>query len=97
MEKVAIDILQVEKEKQLILIYIDYFTRWCRMKLIENKMAMIVLNDIEEFCKSFGKPEEILTDNGREFANDLLKKFLANNKIKHKLVSVEPHRSNGRV
>jgi hypothetical protein len=41
--------------------------------------------------------EEVVTDNGREFCNSVVKNMLDEGNIKHRTVSVESHRSNGRV
>ena len=43
------------------------------------------------------RPEEIITDNGKEFINDEMRQLCKNLDIKHRKVSVESHRSNGRV
>lgn len=44
-----------------------------------------------------GKPEEIISDNAKEFAGREFKDFGGGNQIVHGLVSVESHQSNGRV
>lgn len=42
-------------------------------------------------------PENLITDNGREFINEDMTKMCKEYGIKHTRVSVESHRSNGRV
>lgn len=42
-------------------------------------------------------PEEVVTDNGREFDNVEFRKFCNEMGIKHNKVWVESHRSNGKL
>lgn len=56
--------------------------------------------DIGDALNSFFKDkliEEFITDNGKDFCNKVVKKILFENRIVHKTVSVELHRSNSRV
>jgi len=43
------------------------------------------------------RPVELITDNGREFNNQVFKRMCWDNGVEHRLVEVEAHRSNGRV
>jgi hypothetical protein len=56
----------------------------------QNRFAQYIFS-IEE------SPEEVITDNGREFNNGQFKKLCVQRKIKYTTVGVESHRSNGRV
>ncbi len=43
------------------------------------------------------KPVEIITDNGKEFINEDMRKFCTDLNVAHRKLSIESHRSNGRV
>ena len=96
LEKVALDLASIE-EGAYGLIAIDYFSRAVWAEIIKSKEAKEITKRITEWCSDGSIPEELITDNGREFNNrefDLLCKNLG---IIHTKVGVESHRSNGRV
>lgn len=59
---------------QYIMVIGDYFTKWKEAFAIENYTALTVADRlvIEFICK-YGCPEQIHTDQGREFESDLFK------------------------
>ncbi|WUR02940.1 integrase catalytic domain-containing protein [Vairimorpha necatrix] len=64
---------------------------------MENKTGMNVTEFLSKLCEQGKKPEEIITDNGREFYNEGFRELCNRLEIKHRKVSVESHRSNGRA
>lgn len=96
LEKVAMDIIDLGNEGGYVLIAIDYFTRYALAKQIERKNAETILSVVQNWCQN-NKPEEIITDHGKEFVNAEFKKYCNNEEIQHRVTSVESHRSNGRV
>lgn len=96
LEKVALDLIDLRSSGVYILVAIDYYTRYVLAEVINNKNSETVLEIIKNWTIDF-KPEEFVTDNGREFSNQTFILFCSENGIKHNKVSVESHRSNGRV
>ncbi|KAF9749472.1 Transposon Ty4-H Gag-Pol polyprotein, partial [Nosema granulosis] len=97
MEKLALDIMFIENENLYVLVGIDYFTRLIGAVPIPDKRAETIIKCLEKWNEKGIKPEEIVTDNGREFVNDEMRKYTIKRRIKHNKVGVESHRSNGRV
>lgn len=52
---------------------------------------------MREWFIKIGEPEEIISDNVKEFVGKEFKEFCGEMGINHRLVSVESHQSNGRV
>lgn len=96
MEKVAIDILDYRTYGCYVIIAIDYFTRFVYTKVVEDKKGETIANALEDWIEK-NKPDEIITDNGREFVNDKFGQICSKNRIQHHKVAVEGHNSNGRV
>jgi hypothetical protein len=70
--------------KKFVLCLTDAFTKYAVMLAIDNKEATTVAKHIFEswICK-FGTPLEFVSDNGKEFCNNLAKELYALLKIKH--------------
>ena len=54
----------------------EHFFKYAMVYLLHNKDTESLLKKIKEFCIYYGYPEEIGVDNGKEFNNSLLNKFL---------------------
>lgn len=96
LEKVALDLLDLRSDGVYALVGIDYYTRYAFVQLTDKKDSMSILNILKKWCEH-SKPEEIITDNGKEFTNKDFKEFCNNENIAHRTISIEAHRSNGRV
>jgi transposase InsO family protein len=70
--------------KKYVLCLTDAFTKYAVMIAIDNKEAPTVAKHIFEawICK-FGTPLEFVSDNGKEFCNNLAKELYALLQIKH--------------
>lgn len=97
LEKVGLDLIEFREEKAFIVVAIDYFTRRAWARVVESKHATAIVSLIKELCSQGKKPEEIITDNGKEFCNEQLRELCSTMNIEHRKVGVESHRSNGRV
>lgn len=94
-EKIAIDLMEVEGK--YVLIGIDYYTRMIQAEVLRSKTGNDLCKSLEGWFDTGYLPKEIVTDNGREFNNVDFKTMLKKYGIEHRNVSVESHRSNGRV
>jgi phosphoribosylformylglycinamidine (FGAM) synthase-like enzyme len=97
LEKVAIDLIDIREEGKYVLVAIDYYSRGIWTRVIDTKDAGNVVDVLSNWFRGRIKPEEIISDNGKEFANMKFKTFCKKRRIRHRMVSVESHRSNGRV
>ena len=96
LEKVGLDLIDTI-EGGYGLIAVDYFTRMCWGEMMKSKEASEVVKIIRMWLRGMEKLEEIITDNGREFSNREVEKMCKEQGIVHSKVSVESHKSNGRV
>jgi transposase InsO family protein len=96
-EKVAIDIMKINEEEINVLVTIDYYTRYLNVAIIENRRSETIMSTLQNIFKKSGWPEEIISDNGKEFCASEFENMCKEFNIKHTKVSVESHRSNGRV
>lgn len=62
-----------------------------------SKSASGVVEFLKDLCKQGKRPEEIVTDNGKEFQNDQFRSLCRILDINHRKSSIETHKSNGRV
>ena len=77
---------------------VDYFTKWAEAK----ELAEISTTKIEKFMWSniisrFGVPQQIVTDNGTQFASDQFLRFCNNLKIVKSFSAVDHPQANGQV
>lgn len=56
---------------QYICVLIDYFTKWVEAYSLASKTAEDVTACIVQTIYRFGAPKRILTDQGREFVNQV--------------------------
>ena len=70
-----------KNNKIYLLSLIDHFSKYAENFLINKKDETTVINKIKLFIQNNGKPDKILTDNGKEFTNKKFQKFCKKNKI----------------
>ncbi|KAF9756190.1 Transposon Tf2-9 polyprotein, partial [Nosema granulosis] len=97
LEKVAMDLIEFRDVGKYVLVLIDYYTRIVWGKVLDDKRGSSIVEFVKQLCGNGMHPVEIITDNGKEFINDEMRKLCAELKISHRKVSIESHRSNGRV
>lgn len=66
---------KTDNGNQYICVMIDYRTRWAQAYPMKQKNAVEVTNCLLKFVYQFEVPKRILTDNGREFVNNVSKVF----------------------
>ncbi|KAK1415619.1 hypothetical protein QVD17_31402 [Tagetes erecta] len=83
---------------KFLLVAIDYFTKWPEVKPLASITGKQVINFVWEniICR-FGLPGEIVTDNGRQFAEKPFSSWCEEFKIKQVFSSVAYPQSNGQV
>lgn len=99
-DKVSMDLVGplpiTPDENQYVLTIQDNLTKYCLGFPIKNKRASTVADIFaRKFIATFGCPRAILTDQGKEFINDLLSNLATIFKIKHVTTSGYHPQSNG--
>ena len=94
-EVMACDLMEIKQGKRIINA-IDYFSRKLFSKVIEAKDPHKVIEFLSKIHKEI-QIKTLLTDNGKEFNNKLLKEWCNEKNIHHKLAIPYYHPSNGRV
>ena len=77
------DMLINSPDERYLLSIVDHFSKYGWVVVLPNKKSKTVLKAIRECLKITGKPTILHTDNGGEFNNELLKKFLEQNNIQY--------------
>ena len=64
------------RENRYIIVAMDYLTKWPEAKAIKNARAETVARFIyEEIICRYGVPEEMLSDRGTSFLNQVIKEL----------------------
>ena len=80
-----------------IIAFVDWYSGWPEAFTVPHKTAETVARlIIEHIFPRFGCPLQIVTDNGTENVNKIVKETLAKLKIDHVLTSVYPPQSNAK-
>ena len=78
MEKIGLDLIEFKEEEYFMLVTINYFTRRMWDWPLRSKSAQGKVEFIKDLYRQGKKSETIVTDNGKEFQNDLLRKLYCN-------------------
>lgn len=97
LEKTAIDIMKVENDEAYVLVFLDYYTRVLRLRLLKNRTTKEITEKLNETFKEIGSPRELNSDNAKELMAKEFFDFCTDWQIRHHPISVEKHNSNGRV
>lgn len=102
MERIGIDtvgpFIETERGNKFILIGIDYLTKYIFMKAVKNKSAVEVATFIyEKIILEHGCPSVILTDNGKEYNNEMVENLCNKMNIKKKYSSPYRPQTNGLI
>ena len=70
-----------KRESRYILVITDHFTKWVEAYAMPNQKTTTIAFCIEQFVNTFGYPDVILTDQGRNFESGLIKEMCIRLKI----------------
>ncbi|KAK7156031.1 hypothetical protein R3I94_006184 [Phoxinus phoxinus] len=88
---------KTDNQNQYICVLIDYRTRWAQAYPMKLKNAVEVTNCLLKFVYQFEVPKRILTDNGREFVNNINTEVCNRLGIKRSLCAPYHPQTNGLV
>ena len=72
--KVAMDIILPTQRKDCLVI-IDYYSRWIEIKQLTSLTSACVISRVKAVVITHGFPDVVVSDNGRQFVSDELKRF----------------------
>jgi len=82
-------------QKRYVCVTTDALTKVVRLKVIEDKSAHSVSEALLDWCVTYGIPEEVVSDNGKEFCNQTVQQLWDKLKIKHNTTTPYHPRANG--
>ena len=87
-----------ERKNNFILVMTDAFSKMCELVAIPNKEAKTVADALFDtwICR-YGTPYEIVTDNGKEFCNQISNKLFSRLQILHSTTTPYHPQSNSQV
>ncbi|SAL97143.1 hypothetical protein, partial, partial [Absidia glauca] len=84
-----------ERKNCYLLIMIDICSRFVILRAIENKTAEAVVKAIIPVFCDFGIPQTLQSDNGKEFANQVMTRFKLKAGFDHRLITPYHPQGNG--
>ena len=96
--EVGIDLIELPQShngNQYCITLTDYFSKWPEAEAIPTKEAKHVAGFLYKMILRHGCPEEIVSDQGREFCNQLINLLEQLTGFKHKITSAYNPQSNG--
>ena len=102
MERICIDTIgpineEGQDEYKYIVVIIDAFSRFCRLYATKDTTAESALDSLKDWICTFGCPSTIVSDNGTQFANQLIRAFLENSNVQHSLIHAYSKEENSLV
>ena len=82
---------------KFLLVLIDHHSKWPEVKPVTTITTHSVIEFLSELFCRWGLPEEIITDNGRQFISREFEDFLSSLAIKHCRTALYHPQSNGAV
>ena len=90
-ETVGTDLYQFKQSKYVVVV--DYYSRYIETMLIRDERSITVIN-IKSIFARHGIPENVISDNGREYTSDEFKEFSRKYQFKHITFSPKYPRGN---
>ena len=100
-EMVSIDVCGAyptcERGNRYILVITNHFTKWVEAYVMPNQETTTIAFCLEQFVNTFGYPNVILTDQGRNFESGLIKEMCVRLKIDKRTTSAYHPHCNGQT
>lgn len=94
MERVHVDIAEPEKGDYYLVI-VDARSKWPEVYRTSTITSRYVINQLKDFFSRYGKPELIVSDNGKQFVSDEFNQFCYEEGIEHLTTAYYQPQSNG--
>nr|GEZ15761.1 reverse transcriptase domain-containing protein [Tanacetum cinerariifolium] len=83
--------------KKYILVAIDYFSKWVKVKLLPNNDARVIVKFLKSLFARFGTPRAIISDCSTHYCNDQFEKVMLKYRVTHRLSTAYHPQKNGQV
>ena len=90
-------LLKANSGKRYLITAIDYATSRAIARALEQRSAAAAIHVLEKIIWTYGKPAEIISDNGEEFRSKEFQAFLKRYRIRHNRTSPGHPQTNGKV
>ena len=80
-EKLGIDLCLYGGQNYLVMV--DYYSRWIEVLHVRSTTTAACVAKMKDVFARFGFPEEIVSDNGPQFASSEFRSFVESNRITH--------------
>ncbi|XP_054276660.1 uncharacterized protein K02A2.6-like [Macrosteles quadrilineatus] len=94
-QRIHVDYAEDPLTRQQMLIVVDSFSKWLEVFIMKSTTSFKTIEKLRTLFASFGLPEELVSDNGPNFASEEFREFLSNNGIKFTLSPPYHPASNG--
>jgi putative transposase len=84
-------------QRNYIISCLDDCSRKVTSKWSERKRSIDVLDVIEDWIMTNGKPKRIMHDNGKQFTSNIFRHFLVHNRIKDKRIPISYPQLQGKI
>ena len=91
--RVAMDLFDYKGNTYLVVT--DYYSRWPELRLLENLSSSCVINKLKSIFAIHGIPDNVISDNGPQFASTEFRKFVQEWGFVHTTSSPRYPQSNG--
>jgi len=96
-ETIAIDLMGSLPTGENLLVTTDYYSQYVEIAILKNISAKIIQNKLFEMFARYGLPKTIVCDNGRQFTDEGLKKWLSSHGVKVAHIAPYWPQANGEV
>ena len=92
-ETVGTDLFQFHNMKYLIVV--DYYSRYIETITLKDERSITIINVLKSIFARLGIPQNVISDNGRQYTSLEFRKFSIKYKFKHITSSPKHPRGNG--
>jgi len=100
-ERIHVDLWGPHKDetgaKKWVCVLTDALTKIVQLRVMQDKSAHTTAEALLEWCTTYGIPEEVVTDQGKEFCNELVRDLWDRLKVDHHTTTPYHPRANGQA
>ena len=85
------------QQARFFIVLTDLYTKWPEVKPVSTVTSHSVIEFLSDMFSRWGLPEEIISDNGKQFVSQEFEQFLTSHGIKHCKTALYHPQSNGAV
>jgi transposase InsO family protein len=92
-QRVGLDLFELDSENFIVIS--DYYSKIFEIAKLPNTKSSTVISHLGPHFERYGIPDEIVSDNGSQFASSEFQKYTTRNNIRHTTLSPIYPQSNG--